>query len=164
MVVDDANFVAQEEFEGLSSEEEDIAIAGRFKEDIEAYLESLVANPCHLRTLGNVIEAMKADGRKEYLSRGLEQFALGERINVKSPAYKVALERDEYLAAEDGIGGCIKDYNLDVVAIPAILGMEVTSAARGGLPLITVPLGTYPKGTPVKLYQNSMIDIGPNVP
>ena len=72
VVVDDANFVAQEEFEGLSSEEEDIAIAGRFKKDIESYLESLVANPCHLRTLGDVIEAMKADGRKEYLSRGLE--------------------------------------------------------------------------------------------
>ena len=48
VVVDNANFVAREEFEGLSSEEEDIAIAGRFKEDIEAYLESLVANPCHL--------------------------------------------------------------------------------------------------------------------
>ena len=70
---------------------------------------------------------MKADGRKEYLGRGLEQFALGERIDVKSPAYKVALKRDEYLAAEGGIGGCIKDYNLDVVAIPTILGMGATS-------------------------------------
>ena len=83
---------------------------------------------------------------------------------MKSPAYKVALERDEYFAGEGGIGGCIKNYNLDVIAIPAMLGMGVTSAARGGLPLITVPLGTYPKGTSVKLYRSSTIDIRPSVP
>ena len=107
---------------------------------------------------------MKADEREEYPTRGLEQFEFGEKVDVASPEYKVALERNEYLAGAGGIGGCIKNYNLDVIAFPAMLGMGFTSAAQGGLPLITVPLGTYPKGTPVKLYRNSTIDIGPNLP
>ena len=158
MVVNNADFIAQEEFDGVSREEEDIAIAGGVKEDIEAYLETLVENP------GNLIEAMKADEREEYPTRGLEHFELSEKVDVASLEYKVALERNKYLAGEGGIGDCIMNYNPDVIAIPAMLGMGVTSAARGGLPVITVPLGTYPKGTSVKLYRNSTIDIGPNVP
>ena len=164
VVVDNSDFGAQEEFGGLSREEKHTAMAGGFKEDIKAYLESLVENPRSLRTLGDLIEAMKLDEREEYPTRGLEQFELCEKVDVASPEYKVALERNGYLAGAGGIGGCIKSYNLDVIAIPAMLGMGVTSAARGGLPLITVPIGAYPKGTPVKLYRNSTIDIGPNVP
>ena len=116
VVVNNADFIAQEEFDGLSREE-DIAMAGGFKEDIEAYLETLVENPRNLRTLGDLIEAMKADEREEYPTRGLEHFELSEKVDVASLEYKVALERNIYLAGEGGIGDCIKNYNPDVIAI-----------------------------------------------
>ena len=108
-MVDNANFRAQEEFEGLSRDEKHTAMAGGFKEDIKAYLGSLVENPRNLRTLGDVIEAMKADEREEYPTRGLEQFEFSEKVDVARPEYKVALERNEYLAGAGGIGGCIKN-------------------------------------------------------
>ncbi len=140
VVVDNVEFRAQNDFDGLSREEKLTAMAGGFKVDIKAYLETLVENPRNLRTLGDVIGAMKSDEREEYPSRGLEQFELGEKVDVASPEYKVAIERNEYLAGKGGIGGSIKAYDLDLIAIPSMLGMGVTSAARGGLPLITVPL------------------------
>lgn len=164
VVVDNVEFKAQEEFDGLSRKEKFTAMAGAFKVDIEAYLETLVENPRNLRTLGDVIEAMKSDEREEYPTRGLEQFELGSEVDVASPEYRVAVERNAYLAGAGGIMGSLNDYDLDVIAIPSMLGIRVTSAARGGLPLITTPLRTYPQSTSMKLYQNSTIDIKPNVP
>ena len=85
-------------------------------------------------------------------------------LDVSSPDFRAAVDKRDYFAGDSGIRGIIQRQNLDVIAIPNTLGMTVPSAARGGLPPITVPLGTYPQDTPVKLSQNSTVDDGPNVP
>ena len=64
-------------------------------------------------TLGAYWENIKLDGSSSGAAvaatlglawtRGLEQFELGEKVDVASPKYKVAIERNEYLAGEGGI-------------------------------------------------------------
>ncbi|XMA19794.1 hypothetical protein WAI453_012585 [Rhynchosporium graminicola] len=62
--------------------------------------------------------------------------------------------------------GTLEKYNLDVIVAPSMLGPAVSFAARGGLPLVVMPLGSYPQGTKLKMYDNgpfTTVDIGPNI-
>ena len=163
-VVDHLDFKGAAEYNALDSSVKKLVVEGSFKTDIETYLQSLATNPKKLETLTNLIDATKSEAREEYPARGIELWERAQKVDPASTEFKYALAKDEYFAREGGIPGIIQDNDLDAIAIPYMVGPAVTFAARGGTPLITVPLGWYPENTEVKLYQNSTVDVGPNVP
>ncbi|KAK4223590.1 amidase signature domain-containing protein [Podospora fimiseda] len=78
-----------------------------------------------------------------------------------------AVKVKEYFGGEGGIPGVIDKYGVDVVAAPASYGPMVSLAARGGLPVIVVPLGKYPDGTEVEYLSiggKVVVDVGPGIP
>jgi amidase len=166
-IVRGANFAATEEYNSMTKSQQQYVLAGSFQQDIKTYLESLATNPRKIHDLHDLIRLTKEIPEEEYPIRGIEQLELAETIDVNGPEFKAALEKNNYLAGKGGILGTIEEYNLDVIAAPAMFGPAVTFAARGGLPVIVMPLGAYPDGTELKYYRNGpveTIDIGPNVP
>jgi amidase len=73
------------------------------------------------------------------------------------------VDQELYFGGEGGILWAMDKYNVDVLATPSTLGIANDLAAKMGFPVITVPLGFYPEGTPVQ-KEHGLIKRAPGVP
>lgn len=89
-------------------------MAGGFQVDLKAYPDTLLESPCDLKTLSDVIAAIKPHGREEYPSRNIEEFELGVMLDVSSPEFRAAVDKNYYFAGDSGIRGVFQKHNLDV--------------------------------------------------
>lgn len=66
------------------------------------------------------------------------------------------------LSGEEGILGAIEKHELDVIVGPTKADPVSTFTARLGLPAITVPMGFFPEGTPIrKSKRGDVIEVAP---
>jgi amidase len=166
-IIENTNFQGTEEFNKMSADEKLYAMAGSFKHDIGLYAGTLTKNPHNISSLQDIMYLAKTDSAEDYPTRAMEAWDLAASIDLDGQQYKSSLDKNKYFSGEGGILGALDRYNLDLIAAPAMFGPAVSFAARGGLPLVVLPIGKYPKGTEVKMYSNgpfTTIDIGPNVP
>ncbi|WP_422122632.1 amidase family protein [Planococcus sp. X10-3] len=126
----------------LGSNQEDLGFAvllHEFKADLNAYLAKTdPMNP--IRSLDDVI-AFNNENSDKMLGFGqnlLEQAnLLTGRLTERE--YVEALERNRFLAAEQGIDATLKEIGADAIILPQDFGCNVGAAA--GFPAITVPFG-----------------------
>ncbi|KAK3379024.1 glutamyl-tRNA amidotransferase subunit A [Lasiosphaeria ovina] len=185
-IVRDTNYACLDDFLKLSEEEMGIVVAGCFQKDIRKYLTDLATNPHELRGLSGIIEVASRDPMRQYAER--ERTIRSRRMNTTAgrrgcPShdddFQVAVLLDDYFGGDGGIPGTLKEHNLDLIVAPAVRGSEIDSgsrsglsvtvslAARGGLPVVTVPLGKYPETTAVRQdlrEPDKLVDVAPEIP
>lgn len=126
----------------LGSDQEDLGFAvllHEFKADLNAYLaKTHPDNP--IRSLQDVI-AFNNEHSEEMLRYGQNLLEQANRISGKltEREYVEALERNRFLAAEQGISDTLKQAGADAFILPQDFGCNVGAAA--GFPSITVPYG-----------------------
>ncbi|WKA55801.1 amidase family protein [Planococcus shixiaomingii] len=133
----------------LGADQEDLGFAvllHEFKADLNAYLgKSNPLNP--IRSLEDVI-AYNNKHPKEMLPFGqnlLEQANMTTgKLNERE--YIEALERNRFLAAEQGIADTLKQVGADALVLPQAFGCNINAAA--GFPAVAVPYRISETGEP----------------
>jgi amidase len=167
-IVDNANFTAADEFRKLNQQVKGIVRSSEFKRDIVAYLDALQTNSNNLHSAEDIIEFTKTFPGEEYPDRDIGKFlwTQAEGIDVNSDKYKDMLDQERFFGGEGGILGAMEKYGLHVLAIPSTLGIATDLAAKTGLPVIGLPLGFYPQGTPEQTDSGkpNLVKVGPGSP
>lgn len=160
----DSNFESYDE--ALKSQSCSIVKGTDFKLDLADYLKSLEVNPNKINNLQDIINWTQNDPREEYHLRGtraMEGTWVDGLDNRDNEQFKQALQFMEYLAHEGGVRGALQKDGLDALVLPTCVSPIIP--ALGGYPMITVPLGFYPKDTEIKMNQRGdLVERGPNVP
>lgn len=117
-----------------------------FKADLNAYLAK--SNPTQpIRSLADVIAFNRAheDQTLKYGQNLLEQ---ADKISgtLVEKEYVEALERNRFLATDQGMKNTLKTIGVDALVLPHYFGCNVGAAA--GFPSITVPFGYGQTGEP----------------
>jgi len=129
------------------------------------YFSELAANPHDIHSLADVAAFTRADPREEFPDRDTYVWdrELNRTITPGSPESVAAYAANERSATVLGIDATLDFFGLDALAMPTFAAFQLPAVA--GLPLITVPLGFYPEGTPVvRNARGSMVAVAPGVP
>ncbi|KAL5356038.1 amidase signature domain-containing protein [Aspergillus floccosus] len=141
------NFTAWDEFR--NSTNPDMVVAADLISDLTGFLSSLTTNPNHIRSLGDLRAYTQCDPREQYPSRdtGLWDMMLAGAVDNTSPEFWAMYQQNLYFGGEAGLLGALSRHNLDAVVLPT--AVATTIPALIGSPVVTVPLGAFPDGTPV---------------
>ncbi|MCM3612512.1 amidase family protein [Planococcus sp. MERTA32b] len=126
----------------LGSNQEDLGFAvllHEFKADLNAYLAKTdPVNP--IRSMDDVI-AFNSENSEKMLKFGQNLLEQANNLTgmLTEREYVEALERNRFLAAEQGIDATLKEIGADAILLPQDFGCNVGAAA--GFPAITVPYG-----------------------
>lgn len=160
-IVIDANFTAADEF--WTSKLSAIVLNADFVVDLQSYFESLTYNPRNITSLADLREFTHTFPLEEYPLRdtGIWDQALSNWNNT-DPNFWPAYQQNLYYGEEGGVLGALERNGLDGVVLPTDFASHW--AAPVGSPIISVPLGYYPSGTPVVKNSWGLVTSGPNVP
>lgn len=124
------------------------ALQFEFKVHVAQYLKTL--RNTTMRTLGDLIAFNNAHCADELVYYGQEIFELSDATsgNLMDPAY-VAVRRNAFLSARNGIDTAINQGNLDAIVAPHLT--NTTAPAVAGYPNISVPVGIRSNGKPASL-------------
>lgn len=165
-VVDYADFPAADEFKLLNQEVKGIVRSSEFKRDIDNYLKSLKINPNNIQSHEDIIDFTKrydAEGYPEY-DIGKFLWTQNKGIEVDSPKYRHMVEQEIYFGGKGGILGAMEKYKVDVMVTPTGQGIANDLAPKMGFPVITVPLGFHPEGTPIEYDREGVAKVAPGMP
>ena len=163
MIIDKANFPAFDfpTFSRSSS----IVLDTDFVAGLSDYFSLLESNPQNIYSLQDVADFSRAELREEFPSRDTYVWdrQLTRNITNTSPESWSAYQANLLMGGEQGVLGALDAHNLDALIMPTFASFHLPAIA--GLPIITVPLGSYPKNT--KLVMNpkgNLISVAPNIP
>ncbi|KAL6890956.1 amidase signature enzyme [Trichoderma evansii] len=112
------------------------------------YLSLLTHNPNNITSLEDLRDFTRRDPREDYpaISTSAWDNALYFDINNTNPTYWPNVTAERYFFGNECVAGAIEQYNLDAMVLPTLYA--AFSAPQVGLPVISVPLGRSPNGTP----------------
>lgn len=148
-IVENTNFTAYEE---LYHYLDAAVLEADFISGLDSYLSTLATNPQNVHSLTQVSSFTHKFPREMYPLRNTAIWdqALLRGLNNTSPGFWPLYQKNLYLGGKGGVSGAIARYDLDAVVLPTDLGYPVSALV--GEPVITVPMGKYPAGTPVQRY------------
>ncbi|KAH7386372.1 glutamyl-tRNA amidotransferase subunit A [Cadophora sp. MPI-SDFR-AT-0126] len=160
-VVDDTNFTAAAEF--LNSNLPQVVINADIAVDLKKYFDSLTYNPRNITSLASLRDFTRSFSLEDYPDRDTGQWdeAL-ETWNNTDPQFWPAYQQNLYYGGEGGLLGAIKRHNLDAVILPSELSSDWAAAV--GSPIVSVPMSSYPAGTPVESNDRGLVESAPNMP
>lgn len=93
------------------------------------------------------------------------RIVLRGRLLLSLP-YRHMVEQDKFYGGEGGILGAMEKHSLHLLMAPSSLGIANDLAAKMGFPVLGVPLGFYPEGTPVELddCKPHLVWVAPGIP
>ncbi|PBP16628.1 amidase [Diplocarpon rosae] len=162
-IVEDANFPAWEGY--LKDDSETVVLEADFLSDLARYLSQLTSNPNHVTSFANVSDFTQGFPLEAYPDRdtAIWDEALKRGWNNSDPRFWSAYQTTHYFGAEGGVLGALEKYQLNALILPTDYASGLP--ARAGLPVVTVPMGSYPPNTTVVKSQNwSLVQVGPNIP
>ncbi|PVH82022.1 amidase signature enzyme [Cadophora sp. DSE1049] len=133
-IVEDTNFTAAAEF--LNSNLPQVVVNADITVDLKKYFDSLTDT-------GQWDEALAS-------------------WNNTDPRFWPAYQQNLYYGGDGGLLGAIKRHNLDAVILPSELSSDWAAAV--GSPIVSVPMSSYPAGTPVVKNDRSLVESAPNMP
>jgi amidase len=167
-VVDNADFPEAEGFKKLNDQVRGIVRSSEFRRDIVRYLRTLKTNPHNIQSAEDIIEFTKTFPEEEYPERDIGKFlwTQAEGIDVDSDKYKEMVKQERFYGGEGGILGAMEKHSLDVLVIPSTLGIANDLAAKMGFPVLGVPLGFHPEGTPIEFDEDKphLVRVAPGIP
>lgn len=165
IIIDPVAIPGLEEYESLSNSEKSVVLDTEFKVSLEEFLSKLAVNPRNIKTLGQLIEAIKHDRAERFPEWNVEIMERADRTSVHSPSYINMRKRQEYFASDGGIQGALETSGCHVLLAPSGSLTIQGFAAMAGSPAMSVPMGFYPPETEVVTDERSgQVVIGPNVP
>ncbi|KAL4892884.1 amidase signature enzyme [Aspergillus ambiguus] len=162
IIVDNSNFTAYEQY---IRETSDTVLEADFISSLAAYLSHLKTNPQQVYDLAQVRSFTEYTTPEKWPIRNTATWdhAIEVGINNTSPEFWSLYQKNLFFGGQGGVFGAIEKGRLDAVILPTELGYPV-SALVGG-PIITVPMGAYPAGTPVKLsHPWNLTSVAPGIP
>ena len=162
-IVEDADYPAWEGY--LRDDNETLVLEADFISDLAAYLAQLETNPNNITSLADVRNFTQSFPLESYPARDTAVWddALSLGYNNSDYQFWQAYQASYYYGAEGGVLGALEKYNLDVLILPT--DYSSGPSARAGLPVVTVPLGSYPANTTVVKSRNwGLVQVGPNIP
>ncbi|KAK3332679.1 glutamyl-tRNA amidotransferase subunit A [Cercophora scortea] len=168
-VIDRADFPEADGYKKLNDQSPNlVSLCAEFKRDIARYLQSLETNPNHIHSAEDIIEFIKTTPAEEYPDRDMDIFlwTRDKDIDVGSDKYQQRLEKELFYGGEGGILGAMDKHDLDLLVVPSSQGIAIDLAAIMGFPVLGVPLGFFPEGTPVKLEDKkpNLVNEAPGIP
>lgn len=163
IIIEDANYPAWEGY--LKDDNETTVLEADFINDLASYLAQLTSNPNNVTTLADVRAFTQQFPAEAYPSRDTAVWdaALALGFNNSDSKFWEAYQASYYYGAEGGVLGALEKYDVDVLILPT--DYSSGPSARAGLPVITVPMGSYPSNTTVVTSRNwGLVEIGPNIP
>ena len=162
-IVEDADYPAWEGY--LRDDNETLVLEADFISDLTAYLTQLETNPNNVTSLADVRNFTQSFPLESYPARDTAVWddALSLGYNNSDYQFWQAYQASYYYGAEGGVLGALEKYNLDALILPT--DYSSGPSARAGLPVVTVPLGSYPANTTVVKSRNwGLVQVGPNIP
>lgn len=133
--------------------------------NLAEYLSLLTGNPHNVHDLQDIMKCTRADPREGYPDPDtlIWDRALARNLTNISPEAWSAYQSDLFLGGEGGVLGALAKYELDALIMPSFASYLLPGLA--GLPVITMPLGSYPSNTPIgKSAKGNLIKTAPNIP
>lgn len=162
VIVDNTNFTA---YNAYIHDATDTVLNADFISNLATYLSELKTNPQNLHSLSQVRSFTRKFPAEIWPLRntGVWDAALKEGINNTDPAFWPAYQKNLFYGGKGGVTGAVERYHLDAVVLPTDLGYPVPALV--GEPVITVPMGMWPAGTPVQVSPPwNLTDVAAGVP
>jgi amidase len=162
-IVDDANFTGYDAY--LNTLVPQAVVAADFISDIASYLSKLKTNPNNLHNLEDIRRFTQQSPLEDYPSRdtGVWDMSLAAGVNNTSPEFWPMHLQSLYYAEEGGLTGALSRNKLDAVILPTALAWDIPAII--GSPGITVPLGSFPEGTPIEYNsRGDLVEKAPGIP
>lgn len=162
-IVENADYPAWEGY--LRDDNETLVLEADFISDLAAYLAQLETNPNNVTSLADVRKFTQIFPLESYPARDTAVWddALSLGYNNSDYQFWQAYQASYYYGAEGGVLGALEKYNLDALILPT--DYSSGPSARAGLPVVTVPLGSYPANTTIVKSRNwGLVQVGPNIP
>lgn len=164
-IIDRVAIPGLEEYDNLSNAEKSVVLDTDFKIGMEDFPSKLAVNPRNIRTLGQLIEAIKHEPSERFPEWNVEIMERADRTSVHSPTYIKMRERQRYFVSEGGIEGALDRSGCQVLLAPAGSLTVQGFAAMASSPAMSVPMGFYPPETEVMTDDRTgQVVTGPNVP
>lgn len=161
MIVDNTNFTAAKEFKNSTLPTE--ILNADFVVNLQSYLELLTDNPNNITSLAVLRNFTQAFPLEDYPIRDTGEWDKAlQNWNNTDPRFWPAYQQNMFYGGEGGLLGAIERNNLDAVILPTKFGHDY--AAVIGSPVVTVPLGSYPAGTPIVKNSWGLVQSAPNLP
>lgn len=160
-IVDDANFTAYEESVNSNTYIEMMALD--FISNIANYLSGLKINPNKLYSLNDIQNFTQHEPLEDFPDRNTESWdmAVSVGLNNTSPQFWSLYQQALKIGGDGGILGALTRQNLDAVILPTAVAPAIP--AMVGSPVITVPLGVFPEGTP-EIKDRGVVYSAPGIP
>lgn len=162
-VVDNTNYTAFAEWS--RSNAETVVLDSDFVANLASYLKQLTYDPTGVKTLADVRNFTQSFGPEEYPSRNTAVWdeSLALNITYGSAEAWAQYQYNQYLGGIGGILGALTNYSLDAVVTPSSASSGISAII--GAPIVTVPLGSYPKNTTVEYNsRGNLVATAPNIP
>lgn len=133
--------------------------------DLPKYFSKLVINPNNITSLADVQKFSTEFPTEEFPERDTGVFDGAIESNYDSESYEIWSNRTEalHLVGHLGITGALLNHSLDALVLPSYF--TNSPPALLGSPAVTVPMGSYPVGTPVsKDGFGDLNMVGSNIP
>ena len=161
IIVNNTNFTAAEEFRNSTLPTE--ILNADFVVNLQSYLELLTDNPNNIISLAVLRNFTQAFPLEDYPVRDTGEWDKAlQNWNNTDPRFWPAYRQNMFYGGEGGLLGAIECNNLDAVILPTKFGHDY--AAVIGSPVVTVPLGSYPAGTPIVKNSWGLVQSAPNLP
>ncbi|KAH9942367.1 amidase signature enzyme [Epithele typhae] len=160
-IVDPADFPDIAEL--WASRNESIVTRTDFKVQVAQYMQELLEVPSDVRTLADLIQFNTDNADLELVApfwTDQSEFVVSENTTVNQ-AYFDAIAFDHDLGGTRGIDGALQAFDVAALLMPSIVASG--PAAIAGYPIVTVPLGFMPPGTPLSPALPTRSS-GPNMP
>ncbi|KFZ18148.1 hypothetical protein V502_04261 [Pseudogymnoascus sp. VKM F-4520 (FW-2644)] len=167
-IIDNANFSQWDEYRQSAVTffgAVNTVVASDFVTNLPQYLAQLTTNPNQITSLRALRDFTMYDPRENYPIRDTTIFdaALAIAGDNTSPGFQAYADQTHAWGTYGGVTGALDTYRLDALVMPSIYAPGVPALA--GLPIVTVPMGKYPAGTPVtRSGPCGLVAIAPNVP
>lgn len=161
IIVDNTNFTAAKEFKSSTLPTE--ILNADFVVNLQSYLELLTDNPNNITSLAVLRNFTQAFPLEDYPIRDTGEWDKAlQNWNNTDPRFWPAYQQNMFYGGEGGLLGAIERNSLDAVILPTKFGHDY--AAVIGSPVVTVPLGSYPVGTPIVKNSWGLVQSAPNLP
>ncbi|KAG8215943.1 amidase signature enzyme [Butyriboletus roseoflavus] len=148
-----------------NSKNETVVLTTDFKIQLDAWFNSLIANPSGVASLADVITFDNINPTLEEPAgyTGQSTLIASEATTGFNASYYQSLAFDKELGATNGIDAALKMYSLDALVLPAP-GFTTVPAAIAGYPIVTVPLGFYPDNVTIGSAGPNTVYPAPGMP
>jgi amidase len=163
IIVENANYTGQQE----KVDDQDgvliTVLGGDIVAGLPKYLSKLNRNPKNITSLPDLLQFTQNSHLEHYPERDtlIWEIALA-RPQQTDPDFWKAYQKGLRWSGEDGITGALARNKLDALILPTDFAPDM--AAFGGLPVVTVPMGSYPRNSLVKRSTWNLAEIAPNIP